>query len=166
MKCDKCQQAPATVHVVDVPPSWTPKVTEAAKVQDLQLCELCAQGVGVPPVSAKPGVNAISKLLRRVRHSKQLTCGGCGMTQLEFRQRGRLGCPQCYECFREQVHDLLERVHGSTQHVGRVPGLDAEALELLEQRNQLERELAHAIREEAYEQAAKLRDKLNSLREA
>jgi protein arginine kinase activator len=150
---------------VDVPPAWSPEATDAAPVQEQSLCEVCAQGVGVAGVSAKPAMTAISKMLRKAQRTRKFpTCPGCQMSLLEFRQRGRLGCPECYKAFREQLHELLERVHGSTRHVGRVPGLDAEALEMLEQRSQLERELEHAIREEAYEQAAKLRDKLKSLR--
>jgi protein arginine kinase activator len=88
------------------------------------------------------------------------------MTLAEFRQRGRLGCPRDYEVFMPQLRDLLERIHGATRHSGRVPGLDDQKMERLQRVNELQRQLEAAIREEAYETAAELRDQLKTLQQS
>ena len=46
------------------------------------------------------------------------TCSRCGGSLQDFRESGRLGCPDCYRTFEAPLRDLLRRLHGSTQHVG------------------------------------------------
>ena len=87
------------------------------------------------------------------------------MTLMEFRQKGRLGCPKDYEIFTGQLRDLLERIHGATRHTGRLPGLDDDALAQRNRVSELQQKLADAIREEAYEDAAQLRDELKSVQD-
>jgi protein arginine kinase activator len=81
----------------------------------------------------------------------------------DFRRRGRLGCPTCYETFQAQVGELLERVHGARSHVGRVPGVSDEELERLQALADLRQRLDLAVREEDYENAARLRDEIQGL---
>jgi len=83
---------------------------------------------------------------------------------MEFRARGRLGCPQCYEVFRASLEPLLEKIHGGTQHVGKAPD-ESSAVDRSRERRLLElrRDLQTSVREERYEQAAKLRDELTRL---
>jgi protein arginine kinase activator len=88
------------------------------------------------------------------------------MTLRDFRQRGRLGCPKDYEIFGAQLRDLLERIHGASRHVGRSPNSDEAAILRRKRLDELQQELASAIRDEAYEQAAKLRDEIKSLERA
>jgi len=82
----------------------------------------------------------------------------------DFRESGRLGCPQCYASFEGHLRDLLRRLHGSTQHVGEVylpPGGSAEdpARRVVELRDQLRR----AVEAENFELAAELRDRIRVL---
>jgi len=81
----------------------------------------------------------------------------------EFRSKGRLGCAECYEVFRGPIAELLERVHGAMQHIGRVPGLSDDDLERMQRLSELRRELDAAVREEAYESAAGIRDEIESM---
>jgi protein arginine kinase activator len=81
----------------------------------------------------------------------------------DFAKTGRLGCPTCYEAFMGQLRPILRKTHGSTTHTGRRPG---ENHELREERRELRRlrgELARAIRQEEYEAAADLRDRIKAL---
>ena len=52
---------------------------------------------------------------------KDVTCPRCGMTLSEFTRTGHLGCPKCYEAFREQLQPMLLQIHGRVQHAGRQP---------------------------------------------
>ncbi len=92
-----------------------------------------------------------------------MRCDQCGMTYLEFRSHGRLGCSNDYEAFKSGLVSILEKIHGGTQHTGKAPkrlgGPAAEQTEVV----QLRRELEQAVTVEDYERAAKLRDRLREL---
>jgi len=179
MKCEHCQKNPATVHVTEIRPLPVEPGTadaEQAKVvggltgevREQHLCQVCAQGMHLTSVPIHKTAADIWKLLQnsaqRKNLEKSVACPDCGMTLLEFRQKGRLGCPNDYQVFGPHARDLLERIHGSTQHVGRAPaGIDTEVMERRRREQELEKELESAIRKEAYEQAARLRDELKSL---
>lgn len=140
----------------------------ALKIQEQHLCEACAQTAKLPHLPVK-GVAEIWKLLQasaqRSKREVGIVCPECGMSLMEFRQKGRLGCPKDYEVFGAQLRDLLERIHGANRHVGRLPGLDEASMLRLERVNELQSALESAIRDEAYEAAAKLRDELKSLQQ-
>ena len=85
----------------------------------------------------------------------------------QFRKEGVLGCPHDYDVLEGALIPLIEKAHdGGTTHCGKIPSNtshDTKAqMELLELRRQLEK----AVKDEDYELAAKLRDKLLKLREA
>ena len=178
MRCQTCNQNPATVHVTEIVhslPSTPDKKAgangapaPAPKIQEQHLCEACAQAAKLPHLPVK-GVAEIWKLLQasaqRSKREVGIVCPECGMSLMEFRQKGRLGCPKDYEIFGAQLRDLIERIHGAVRHVGRVPGLDEAAMVRLQRVNELQQELESAIREEAYEAAARLRDELRSLQQ-
>jgi protein arginine kinase activator len=179
MLCQKCHENSATVHVTEiVPTAAAPKapttgpVTAAPdQVFEQHLCELCAQSMKLPEKPAsKKSMADIWKLLqlsaqqnRQHRRQRAVTCKPCGMTLEEFRRKGRLGCPECYSSFGEQVSELLERVHGSRQHLGRVPGVSHEDVDRMQRLADLRQRLDVAVREEDYEVAAGLRDEIRQL---
>lgn len=179
MICQRCQKNPATVQVTEIAPDAVlgPDAVPGpdgslAGITDENLCSHCAQTSDLPnqPLSVKKSATEIWKLLQHSAHqaraSAALCCPSCGMTLAEFRHRGRLGCSTCYETFSQPLEELFERIHGAVEHVGRLPGVDEADLERRRRVNELERSLESAIREEAYESAAKIRDELNQLKEA
>ena len=138
-------------------------------VNERHLCEICAQTKDLPH-NQSPGAAVqanVWKLLQitaeQKRRREELKCKGCGMSVDEFRSKGRLGCAECYEVFRGPIAELLERVHGAMQHIGRVPGLSDDDLERMQRLSELRRELDAAVREEAYESAAGIRDEIDSI---
>ena len=87
----------------------------------------------------------------------------CGITFLEFRKQGRLGCPHDYVCFAEELEPLLLNIHGETRHVGKVPKCGASNAEQQTQLIRLRREMKEAIAAEEYERASKLRDEIRKI---
>ena len=172
MICQICSQHPATVHVTEIAPPAEGKAKGEASQR--HICETCASTLDLPhsPVVAKKESADIWKLLqqsaRRARKEASLTCPDCGMTLAEFRSKGRLGCPKDYEVFRKHLEPVLLRVHHATRHQGRTPEPGApipdkpgeDRLQLL---SDLREKLEAAIREEAYESAAQLRDEIQEL---
>jgi protein arginine kinase activator len=171
MICQNCQKNAATVLVTEISPGAETADSEGTQpeVHEQHLCEVCAQALDLPyaPITKKSPVD-IWKLLQlsanQGRKKPGPACPACGMTLEEFRKKGRLGCPQDYEVFRSHLAEVLERVHGAVQHSGRVPGSAAVSsgdgrIDLLRQ------ELQNAIRAEAYESAARLRDEIRAIEE-
>ena len=166
MICQNCHKNEATVTVVELQPGQSGPGEKTHTQQ--QLCEICAQSKNLPhaPV-VKKSLGDIWKLLQSSGSpgpaTDELTCPDCGMTRDEFRRRGRVGCERDYEIFAEDVREILERVHGATHHEGRLPGVSREEISRLEEIKQLEARLESAIRDEAYENAARIRDELMGL---
>ena len=102
----------------------------------------------------------------RVRQEAQyedLVCEQCGTTYPEFQKLGMLGCANCYQAFRTPMTALLQRVHGNTQHAGRVPDGVHNGTSIRMNIDRLRQKLKKAVEDEEYEQAAKLRDTIRAL---
>lgn len=171
MICQICQKQAATVHVTEISHGTDEGTGEAAApvVEQRHLCERCAQRLKLPhaPVISKKGVAEVWKLLqlsaKRAREEGGLSCPDCGMTLSEFRSKGRFGCPRDYEVFAQHLDPLLLRIHNATQHRGRLPGMDEDTRERMQHLTQLRAQLEKAIKDEAYESAARLRDEIQGL---
>lgn len=159
--CQRCQKEAARVHVTEFD-------KDGGKVL-LHLCEECAKGHGVPATTA-PTVLAVFKELvdkaNTVSRTRDRQCPECGTTFAEFKAKGRFGCSHDYEVFHARVVPLLERIHGASEHVGdaeagkaKKSAADGAAAEL----KRLRRDLQRVVKSEAYEEAARLRDRIQSL---
>lgn len=173
MICQSCQKNVATVHVTEiteVPAAEGAAAAPERQVEEQHLCEVCAQTMDLPHMPAvKKSMADIWKLLQisaqQTRKKAGPACPSCGMTLDEFRKKGRLGCAKDYEVFKGHILELLERVHGARTHIGRVPGTSEAEVERQRRMSTLRQELEVAIREEAYENAARLRDEIRQLEE-
>ncbi len=160
--CQSCKQNPATIHYTEI------KGPE--KVRELHVCEACAQCQGM---TGGPALAALPPMLAsRVKGPKSPgapapRCPTCGISFAEFREKGRLGCPHDYEFFQEHLDPLLEKIHGSSEHKGRLPrGSGPEASRRNDGLLRLRRELQQAVKAEQYESAARLRDAIRQLETA
>lgn len=165
MKCQKCQERPATVHLTEI---------EGSTKKEVHLCEPCASSDGE---SAGGGIlEKLQSLLapglgRAGGDLGKLTCTTCGTTYAAFRARGRFGCADCYEAFRRGVEPLLERIHGGVRHVGKAPGgrqgaAPPSAPPGDTRLRELRADLETAVAAEEYERAAALRDAIRKEEEA
>ena len=160
MLCELCKQAQATVHLTEI---INDQMTE------LHLCEACANQKGAQVESHFGLADLLSGLadFSKTQEPEEVStkvCARCGMTYEDFRKVGRLGCAECYATFKRSLGSLLKRIHGSPIHVGKSPlrllkPAKVAKTELLE----LKRKLERAITEEAFEEAARLRDQIRRL---
>jgi protein arginine kinase activator len=165
--CEECKSKPASVHVT--------KIVNSKKVQQY-LCQECARakwedlGFSMQPhlsvqnllsglVSAAQGASAGATPVT------QLRCSNCGLAFSEFTRTGFLGCRQCYEQFDQELRPIYKRIHGDTEHRGKVPGRAGGRARVTREIDALRRELQECVRTEDYERAAELRDKIRALQE-
>jgi len=161
--CTACQKALATIVIMDL--------TNGAVTGSQHVCQPCAEQLGVtapkaPKFSAEMREDLLGGLKQpRSRSLRTEACPGCGMTPADFRSKGRLGCPRCYETFRTELLPLLQRIHESQAHTGRLPAVTSTAPPAPDDRTltDVRRRLEEAVRGERYEEAARLRDELRRL---
>ncbi len=137
------------------------------KIIKVDLCESCAQAKGV----TDPEGFSLADLLQKANPSSstdepQMACPDCGMTTADFRRTGRLGCSSCFEVFAPLLRPVLEDMHVGARHKGKVPEKALSRQKSYAQLESLESALAAAVAEEAYEDAAKYRDQIRSIKES
>jgi protein arginine kinase activator len=154
MTCERCQDE-ATVHL-------TEKIDGVRR--ELHLCAGCAReaGLALPASAPQLALDAVVQSLI-VTHVGELVgeladtaCPHCGLKYMQFRARGRLGCPHDYRAFARGLVPMLNRIHGATRHVGKVARGRPDAADRLG----LRARLRDAVDREDYELAARLRDQL------
>lgn len=107
---------------------------------------------------------------------KDVKCKTCGLSFDDIVSNGRLGCPDCYETFENRLAPILKRMQSSNRHVGRLGKIHENAINTEQNSNEnkevskeqdkltkLENDLKQAIKEERYEDAAKIRDEIKKL---
>lgn len=160
MLCDHCGTNPAKVHVTKIVNN---------QMTTFHLCESCAADKGLEP--ANVGDFALTDFLAQMGKTLPAEASGegegcpyCELKLQDFKKSGRLGCPQCYVAFEQHLRGLLRRLHGGTQHVGKVylPP-DPTQAERQERLMGLRRKLDQAVASEDFERAASLRDEIRAL---
>lgn len=152
MLCQRCNKQQATIHLTEILNN---------EKRERHLCEDCAREEGVAIKAQINLQDVLSGMLdahESAGRDANLRCPDCGITYAEFRNQGRLGCPHDYDVFAEPLHEVLEKVHGATEHTGKLPlraGCDTRGQREL---MQLRRRLQDAVEAERYEEAARLRD--------
>ncbi len=173
--CQICGEEEATIKTIDI-------VNNVKS--ERHICEACynKQGLSQPfsvpnisdfvkltPTSAQIDLQGLGELVKGLTNPKpeptvpNIVCENCGNSLEEFHKRGVVGCPADYDLFCEEIEALVSRLHGATEHVGKVPR-EIEAERARQHRaKQLCADLECAINEERYEEAAGLRDRIAAL---
>ncbi len=167
MKCQRCEK-PATFHITEL---------TGGKPKEIHLCEEHAREYLSQPGSEPSSAGSMAAVLAQqmaqqmaigqtaeelARLDKQ-ACPVCGMTFYEFRSQGRLGCPNDYSAFHQQLEPLILNIHGETKHTGKRPSRSAEGSAERTQLIRLRREMQDAVRQEQYERASELRDEIRRI---
>jgi protein arginine kinase activator len=138
---------------------------------EMYLCEQCAKEKGQFSFGSPFGFNdffpAIMELNQGPSYSAVKSnvqvCEKCGMSYEEFQRVGKLGCSNCYTLFGELLKPLLKRLHGNTQHSGKVPENVSRNINTSKEIEALQELLNKAVQREEYEKAAEIRDKIRAL---
>ncbi len=169
MLCENCKQREANVH-------YSENINGVKK--DMYLCEECSRELGVTDqMNFNMGLDFPSlfggifedfpMLFDEV---KDVTCKTCGLSFDDIVNNGRLGCPDCYETFESRLDPILKRMQGANRHIGRLGEIPEKTVKNtatpqekepeVQEIEKLEKDLRNAIKEERYEDAAKIRDEI------
>jgi protein arginine kinase activator len=161
MKCQKCTKA-ATLHITEI--------TGEDSYEELHLCEECAHKYLYEPQQKQAGGKGAAAAAQAEEADEPAVlnreCEVCGLKFVDFRNTGRLGCPHDYQEFRDELLPLLENIHGETRHCGKSPRRLPQNKETQSELIQLRKQLLQAVHKEAYEEAARLRDRIRRLEES
>ena len=162
MRCENCGLADATIPVTRV---------EGNEARVQHLCEACAAEQGIETSGAlSAGGNQLADFLAQIGSgvadvpASSGRCPSCGLTPAQHKQTGRLGCARCYSHYEQHLRGLLRRLHGGTQHVGKValtPDTDDGGRKA--RVDSLRRSLQRAVDSEDFEHAAALRDQIRRM---
>jgi protein arginine kinase activator len=168
MRCQKCDK-PATFHITEL---------TDGKPQELHLCEQHARAYLTQPGDDSAGVTgmaakltqmaqemAVGQTAEELERLDQQACPVCKITFYEFRNQGRLGCPNDYLSFEKQLDPLILNIHGETEHAGKTPKRCPGGSEKRTQLIRMRREMKEAVAGEQYERASELRDRIRRIEE-
>lgn len=168
MLCDKCKKNQASVRV---------QQSVNGKKTEINICHECAYiddqlnldnlFQGLMGSLLAQGIKD-AKLAAKGQPGKMLDepeCKACGMTYREFREKGRLGCVECYTTFRGNLAPIFNSIQTNSEHKGKIPLRSRAKLKAEREIDTLTSELKSLVEQEEYEKAAALRDKIRLLQQ-
>ena len=180
MLCDNCKKREANVR-------YSENINGIRR--ELNLCEECSKKLGIGEIGLDMPINfssffgdfiedfSNSEFMPMFNELKTLKCDNCGYTFDDIAHTGKVGCANCYDIFQDRLEPIIRRIQSSNHHVGRLGKIiDQKIDEKQHDTNRknkattpeekleiLKEDLKQAIKEERYEDAAKLRDEIKKI---
>lgn len=143
------------------------------EITEFDCCHECGSQLGVDPFTLMFSIvnsmlnpqSALKLNLQKLTImeetlSSEDKCLGCGIGLDEIKKTGKMGCPNCYSTFKKQLEILLPQMHaGNTKHCGKKIKRPSSKSIIAD----LKRQMETVIKEEKYEEAAIIRDKIQEL---
>ena len=158
MKCDICGNNRAVIHIQQV---------AGNEEINISVCEKCAREKGLTIHNSELNIN-VKNLIKNIAELKKAVqekdlvqmCYVCGKTLEEIKKRGKAGCPECYKKFNKYITSFLKTKAGSADYKGKYPFKINIFCRKMKKIDNLHLLLNNAIKNEAFEEAAYLRDKI------
>ena len=152
MMCELCNENAATVHF---------KQILNGQEREMGICADCARTHGFDvqsPLAMTDFLFGIG-VQDASDPSAEKSCPVCHMRHSDFQKSSRMGCPHCYDTFTDQLLPMLAAMQSGPQHQGKVPASQRMQRDV----TNLQVVLDKAVADQDFEQAAVLRDKINSI---
>ena len=179
MLCENCGKREANVR-------YSENINGVKK--EMHLCEECSRKLGITDKMdfRMPSLDisnffgsfledfSTSEFMPLLNEVKQIKCDSCGSSFDDIINTGRYGCANCYDVFEDRMDPILKKLQGSNRHNGRLGKISDNSVKFdnKEQKTEnkadnklekLQKDLKQAIKEERYEDAAKIRDEIKKL---
>lgn len=176
MLCSNCGQNEAAVYI---------SRNINGKVTSGMYCRECAAKMGAGGLGLLSGLDLVGMLGAAKDKPKKIPlgssdpskrCTACGRSFNEIASSGMVGCAVCYKSFADELDGTITGIHGTAVYTGRHPGKNEPVIEPLEniikdqadpqpvmdtaagEGTDLRALLLEAVKNENYEEAARLRD--------
>lgn len=183
MFCDNCGKQNANVRYTQI---------INGNKKEMTLCEDCSKKLGIAHMDFNMPIDFSSffgdfleefensSFISTLVPARELKCKDCGLSFEEFMHTGKFGCNSCYDAFDDNLDAILKNIQGSNRHVGRIGKITESNMKSnnKEKHNvkvnnkkekteleKLEEDLKLSIKEERYEDAAKIRDEIKNIKE-
>jgi protein arginine kinase activator len=155
MKCDVCDKE-ATVFLTQI---------INGQMTTVNLCDACSKDKGVTDETGFGLAEAFLAGSQAATTPANAVCSSCGFTASQLKKIGRMGCPECYDAFRDGLDQLLKAMHKGTRHVGKSPARLLTTGQLEGSLERLGADLAAAVQDERYEDAARLKREIEEVKQ-
>lgn len=159
MKCSNCGKNSANI-------AYNQNIN--GEIMNLKLCERCAEKLGIFnnfDDIFSPMIIDLDYIL-----PEEIKCKKCGYTLSKYKSTGLLGCDNCYSTFKNEMDEILLKIQGNNRHikenknsniksVNKDSKINLDSTEL----EKLKEELKLLIREEKFEEAVVIRDKIKQI---
>jgi protein arginine kinase activator len=153
MICQQCKKNVATTNFIEI---------VGGESFELHLCDKCyAQKYGEFEEQA---TGAMLSGLFGEQNNQDKVCEVCGMRFSDYEKTGLLGCPSCYDVFKEELLPSIARIQGQVRHIGREGGDYSSEHDLRMQLRLMQDKLEGAIRAGDYAEAGRLNDKMKAIK--
>ncbi len=158
MLCQSCEKRQASTHI---------KTILNGELKEFNLCSECAAKLGYGSFFSNFGFD-IDKLFGSFMdvpnpQRKAKRCQFCGSSFEEIAKSGKVGCAHCYEEFYDELLPSIQRIHGRTNHTGKLARSAGTEVKVKNEIAKCKAELEQAIKTQEFEKAAELRDKIKEL---
>ena len=152
MKCSNCGKNNANI---------TYKQNINGEIINLNLCESCAHKLGI----FNSFDDIFSPMILDLDYilPEEIKCPKCGYTFSKYKATGLFGCDECYNTFKKEIDSILPKIQGKNRHVEKISKKSTMKDEKLTELDKLKEELQQLIKEEKFEDAAVIRDKIKAL---
>lgn len=177
MLCENCGKKEANIQYTQV---------INGKKKQVFLCEECSKKLGLEdemkfnfPINFSSFFGDFledfenTDFIPTLYTKKDIRCDYCDTSFEDFINTGKFGCGHCYDAFHSKIDPILKKIHGSNRHTGRIGNIkeskklfaeyEKTEVEVKEEKSELQKlkkDLKQAIKEERYEDAAKIRDEI------
>lgn len=160
MLCDSCGKNEANFHYTKI---------VNGKINEEHLCKECAFKNHDFDLNEIFSIdNFFAGLIDSKPETKEeefkIQCSNCNLTYAQFRERGQFGCSKCYMSFQDKLEPLIRSLHGHNTHRGKIPKSAGKKIFLQREEKDLKQELDEYIKNEEFEKAAIVRDKLKDIK--
>lgn len=155
-----CGKKEATIHLTEI---------VNGHVTEVHLCDLCSKDHEsdfkqflAPLQTGLPDLAGMFSKAMGLAPGQDMKCVSCGMTMGDFEKAGRLGCSACYQTFEPYLLPLIKRIHRHDRHQGKAAAWAGKVSggRKTSDLTALRRQLSECVKNEAYEDAARLRDQI------
>ena len=124
----------------------------------LNLCDNCAHEIGI----FNSFDDIFSPMILDFEYvlPEEIKCKKCGYTLSKYRSTGLFGCDECYKTFKKEIDEILLKIQGKNRQIKEEKNIKKENIN---QVDKLKQELQELVKQEKFEEAAVIRDKIKDL---